>query len=185
MFSPYLTNIGNHARGHRNQRQIDVIKQEIIGGLDPNIDFSLVNRVTKKLILAIEVDGYAYHNKDTRQSQRDVMKNHILDTYRIPYVRFSTTGSNEKQILIDRLKSLMTVSEEELQSTERQKQSEQKVHCMYYCHECKKLFKASGEGKRIKCSVCKGVLYDMHISESDYNALDAEGKKEIKRAMIT
>ena len=70
-----------------------------------HIDFSIYNKLTKRLVCAVEVDGYQYHKKGTRQSKRDVLKNSIFEKYGICYARFSTTGSNEEmkiEKLIDR-----------------------------------------------------------------------------------
>lgn len=44
-----------------------------------HLDFLIYNRISKKPILAIEVDGYHYHREGTRQAERDKMKNRILD----------------------------------------------------------------------------------------------------------
>lgn len=45
------------------------------------------------------MDGYEYHRKKGRKAERDAMKNDILEKYGIPLVRFSTTGSGEREIL--------------------------------------------------------------------------------------
>jgi very-short-patch-repair endonuclease len=65
-----------------------------------HLDFLIYNRVSKKPILAIEVDGFHYHKKGTVQSERDKKKNHILELYGIPFLRFSTNGSGEKENLL-------------------------------------------------------------------------------------
>ncbi len=44
-----------------------------------------------------------YHKSGTRQSERDVKKDHILELYGIPLVRLSTIGSNEKKVIVDKL----------------------------------------------------------------------------------
>jgi very-short-patch-repair endonuclease len=76
--------------------------------LHPNthVDFLLYNRVGKKPILAIEVDGYSFHKSGTKQSHRDTMKDEILKLYGIPLLRLSTIGSGEKKQIVDRLMSL-------------------------------------------------------------------------------
>ena len=51
---------------------------------------------------------------------------------------------------------------------------------MYYCPNCNKVFKAGGTGKRIKCTQCAEILYDMKISSEDYSALSKEGRESIK-----
>ena len=60
-----------------------------------HVDFLIENRVSKKPILVIEVDGFAYHHKGTKQEERDQLKNAILDKYNIPILRLSTAGSGE------------------------------------------------------------------------------------------
>lgn len=72
-----------------------------------HIDFLLYNRMSRKPILAIEVDGYQYHKADTRQASRDLLKDHILDLYEIPLLRFRTNGSGEKEQLIKQLDAIM------------------------------------------------------------------------------
>ena len=70
-----------------------------------HIDFLIFNKITKNPVLAIEVDGYKYHKKGTRQHERDKLKNHILELCDIPLLRFSTTGSGEREKILDILKS--------------------------------------------------------------------------------
>lgn len=62
-----------------------------------HVDFLIYNKLTKKIVLIIEVDGYNFHREGTAQAERDIMKNKILEKYDIPYIRFSTTGSGEKE----------------------------------------------------------------------------------------
>lgn len=68
-----------------------------------HVDFLIYNRISKKPILAIEVDGYYYHKEGSAQAERDKMKNTILDLYKIPYLRFATNGSSEKEKLTEKL----------------------------------------------------------------------------------
>lgn len=70
-----------------------------------HLDFLIINRVTKQPVLAIETDGYSYHNDSTKQHNRDLMKNHILGCYGLPLLRLSTKGSNEKERLTKELDS--------------------------------------------------------------------------------
>jgi very-short-patch-repair endonuclease len=48
-------------------------------------------------LLAIEVDGFAYHENNPAQLERDSLKNEILHTYGMPLLRLPTTGSGEEQ----------------------------------------------------------------------------------------
>lgn len=72
-----------------------------------HLDFLIYNRITKKVALAIEVDGYDYHKKDTKQNSRDIMKNHILELYDIPLLRFRTNGSGEKEMIERKLEAIL------------------------------------------------------------------------------
>lgn len=72
-----------------------------------HIDFLIFNRISKKPVLAVEVDGYEYHKADTVQSTRDTLKDHILKLYKIPLLRFWTNGSGEKEKLTEMLDVLV------------------------------------------------------------------------------
>lgn len=74
-----------------------------------HLDFLLINHVTKKPVLAIETDGYNYHKTGTKQYNRDIKKNHILELYGIPLLRLSTNGSEEKNKIVHCLKSLNNI----------------------------------------------------------------------------
>lgn len=69
-----------------------------------HIDFLIYNKITKEPVLAIEVDGHKYHKKGTRQSERDILKNRILEACNIPLLRLSTTGSGEREKILEKLK---------------------------------------------------------------------------------
>ena len=68
-----------------------------------HLDFLIYNKLGKNPVLAIEVDGYEYHKKESRQGERDAMKNEILKKYGVPLLRFSTTGSGERERLVRQL----------------------------------------------------------------------------------
>lgn len=72
-----------------------------------HLDFLIYNKITKKPILAIEVDGYWFHKEGTRQAERDALKNHILEVCNIPLIRFSTNGSGEKEKLSSKLETIL------------------------------------------------------------------------------
>ena len=68
-----------------------------------HLDFLIYNRISKKPVLAIEVDGYDYHKGDTVQASRDLLKDQILKLYEIPLLRFKTNGSGEKEKITEML----------------------------------------------------------------------------------
>jgi len=71
-----------------------------------HVDFLIFDKIGKVPRFVIEVDGMSFHGEGTRQAERDVMKNKILEKYGLPYERFSTKGSNEQKRLTDALDKL-------------------------------------------------------------------------------
>ena len=62
-----------------------------------SVDFVVYNRVTNQPLLAIEVDGFAFHENSPDQRARDALKDEILNTHQMPLLRLPTTGSREHQ----------------------------------------------------------------------------------------
>lgn len=73
-----------------------------------HIDFVIYHKMDKKPLLAIEIDGYAFHNKNTMQSKRDELKNAILARYDFPLLRLSTIGSGEEKRIINALVEILS-----------------------------------------------------------------------------
>lgn len=72
-------------------------EKKYISHYSTHLDFLIINHVTKKPVMAIETDGYSYHNDKTEQHKRDLMKNHILELYSLPLLRLRTNESGEKE----------------------------------------------------------------------------------------
>lgn len=70
-------------------------------------DFVIFNKLDKMPVLAVEVDGYAYHAKNPKQLIRDKMKDAILQKYGIPMLRVKTNESGEEGRLRLKLKEVM------------------------------------------------------------------------------
>lgn len=85
-------------------------EQECRYAMNPatHLDFLIYNRIAKRPVLAIEVDGYEYHKQGTIQASRDLLKKHILELYEIPLLRFKTNGSGEKEKIVEMLEKLMS-----------------------------------------------------------------------------
>ena len=62
-----------------------------------SVDFVVYNRVTNQPLLAIEVDGFAFHENKPDQRARDARKDAILVAHQMPLLRLLTTGSRERQ----------------------------------------------------------------------------------------
>lgn len=72
-----------------------------------HVDFLVYNRVSKKPVIAVEVDGYAYHKDHSKQAARDRLKDHIMELYEIPLLRFKTNGSGEREKLTQVLEEVV------------------------------------------------------------------------------
>ena len=62
-----------------------------------HVDFVIFSKMDYQPVLAVEVDGYAYHAASEKQQVRDKKKDDILEKYGISLERFATTGSGEMQ----------------------------------------------------------------------------------------
>lgn len=71
-----------------------------------HLDFLIYNKLSKKPILGVEVDGFEFHKEGTKQAERDKMKDKILRKYNFPILRFRTNESNEKEKLTNKLNEL-------------------------------------------------------------------------------
>lgn len=85
-------------------------EKRYISHYSTHLDFLIINHVTKKPVLAIETDGYSYHNDKTEQHKRDLLKNHILVTYELPLLRLKTNESDEKEKIITQLNRILSIS---------------------------------------------------------------------------
>ena len=90
----------------RDFSKLDEQEQKYARHRSAHLDFLIYNKLGKEPVLAIEVDGFEYHKSGTEQAERDKKKDTILAKYGLPLLRFSTTGSGEKQKLIDKLNEI-------------------------------------------------------------------------------
>ena len=81
---------------------------EYAGNYNTHVDFLVINGISKKPVLAIETDGYSFHNDATEQHQRDKMKDHIFALYSLPLLRLSTKGSGERERIIEQLNNCIS-----------------------------------------------------------------------------
>lgn len=72
-----------------------------------HIDFLIFKRISKKPVLAVEVDGYEYHKAGTEQAERDRMKDRIMELYGVPLIRCATNGSGEREKIVGRLEGIL------------------------------------------------------------------------------
>ncbi len=91
----------------RDLSRLDARECDFVNSGLSHLDFLIYNRVSKKPILAIEVDGFHFHKEGTEQAERDEIKNHILEVYHLPLLRFATNGSGERQQLVGKLAEIL------------------------------------------------------------------------------
>lgn len=91
----------------RNMVLLNNKERQYVMNPGTHIDFLLYNRINKKPVLVVEVDGYEYHKDGTIQNQRDTMKNRIMKLYGIPILRFKTNGSEEKKKIVETLDEIL------------------------------------------------------------------------------
>ncbi len=99
-----------HAQVRMLIREFSLLsKEEFRYAMNPatHVDFVIYNRISKRPILAVEVDGYSFHKEGMEQHRRDLLKNHILELYEIPLLRFATNGSGEKRKMIEKLNEII------------------------------------------------------------------------------
>ncbi len=95
----------------RNTQQLSLEESNYLSRSWTHVDFLIYNKITKKPFMVIEVDGERYHREGTKQAERDKIKNSILRKYNLPFIRFSTTGSNEKERLINSINEELSKNE--------------------------------------------------------------------------
>lgn len=64
-----------------------------------SVDFVIYYKFDNSPALIIEVDGYAFHENNPKQLERDAKKEEIFKKYGVPLHRFPTTGSGEESKL--------------------------------------------------------------------------------------
>ena len=74
---------------------------------DSALDFGVYSRVTGRLVLAIEVDGWQYHGASDTQRKRDALKDSIMAAYDVPVLRLPTNGSGEERRIREALDQLL------------------------------------------------------------------------------
>jgi len=71
-----------------------------------HVDFLITNRCDNSIVLAIEVDGHAFHSGE-KQKERDSIKDMALRKNSIELLRLNTTSSREKDLIVSKLFSII------------------------------------------------------------------------------
>lgn len=76
-------------------------------------DFLVYSRMDKHPVMAVEVDGVSFHQSDSRQGERDRMKDHIFATRGIRLLRLRTDGSGEREKIAAALQEILGKANDE------------------------------------------------------------------------
>ncbi len=68
-----------------------------------SVDFVIYYKMDKSPVLVVEVDGFAFHENNPQQLQKDKMKDLILEQKGIEHIRLATNGSGEKEKIMNKL----------------------------------------------------------------------------------
>ncbi len=82
-------------------------EKEFASNANSHLDFLIFSRLSYQPIMAIEVDGYRYHEASETQKERDRVKDSIMNKHDIPIIRFSTVGSEERRRLIEAFEEIL------------------------------------------------------------------------------
>lgn len=89
----------------KDKTNLDETERNFVQNTWSHVDFLIYRKVDKKPKLAIEVDGAAFHKKDSVQKEvRDKIKDRVFDKCGLPLLRLSTTGSGEAERIMAMLK---------------------------------------------------------------------------------
>ena len=91
----------------RNTEKLDEKEKLYVQNILTHVDFLIFDKLGKTPKLVVEVDGVSFHQVGTRQAERDQMKNRILEKYGIPFIRFRTNESGERERLVSKLNSVI------------------------------------------------------------------------------
>ena len=82
-----------------NLKAIRLTNDEYKFSINPNshADFLIYNKMSRKPLLVIEVDGVSFHEQQKKQRERDAKKNSILEKSKIKIIRLKTNGSEEER----------------------------------------------------------------------------------------
>lgn len=69
------------------------------------VDFMINEKLTRRGVLAIEVDGQAFHRTTDDAERRDKLKNSVFERYDFPLLRLPTDGSGERTKILDALRN--------------------------------------------------------------------------------
>lgn len=71
-----------------------------------HVDFLIYRNITKEPVLAIEINGFTFHEKSAKQSEHDQIKKDFIERKGIKFISFSTIGESEIEKINDVMENL-------------------------------------------------------------------------------
>lgn len=102
----FLKNIFNSKNNYEeklNDEEVKYIKNS------SSVDFMIYFKLNRQPVMAIEVDGFKYHEDNEQQMIRDQKKNSIFAKYELPLLRCMTMESKEESRIKKALNSILNV----------------------------------------------------------------------------
>lgn len=75
------------------------------------VDFVIYEKLTKRAVLAIEVDGHAFHRTTDDAERRDRLKNSVFERFGFSLLRLPTDGSGEEAKILEALRHAVPSSD--------------------------------------------------------------------------
>jgi len=88
-------------------------EKQYVTNILTHVDFLVFDTIDKSPQLAIEVDGAAFHAEETKQSERDTMKNELFSKYGLSILRLRTDESDERKRLTEALGRVLGNTQQE------------------------------------------------------------------------
>ena len=89
-------------RESMNPREVSFVKHP-----RSSVDFVVWNAMTYRPVLAIEVDGFAFHENNPEQLERDEVKDGLCKKFGLDLLRLPTTGSREPDRIRHALRAVL------------------------------------------------------------------------------
>lgn len=87
---------------------LDEKERDFVFKRSSHVDFIISRKLDSSIVLAIEIDGFSFHKKGSKQYNRDQVKNKIFEANGIKLIRFSSVELFDKNIVRNYLDEILT-----------------------------------------------------------------------------
>lgn len=90
----------------KNLDKLDDIELKYVNH-SASVDFVIYRKLDKRPVLIVEIDGFAFHENNPKQLERDKIKDRILNKYDFEFIRLPTTDSGEEEKIKNKLDKVL------------------------------------------------------------------------------